>query len=126
VKRTARVIVSDGRGHFLAILQGDRKRRVAFPGGHVEPGESPSEAARRELLEETGLRVLQLQQLGRVVDDKREAFVFSAVAEGVPRRSAEGAILWVRPESFLQGHYGEFSRHALALWDRAYGDRSAG
>lgn len=28
-----------------------------MPGGHVDPGETPAEAARREVLEETGLRV---------------------------------------------------------------------
>lgn len=114
-------MVADGRGHFLAILQGDRKRRVAFPGGHVEAGEAPADAAQRELFEETGLRAIRLDALGKIVDDKRETFLFAAIAEGIPRRSAEGAILWARPESFLHGHYGEFSAHALALWSRAFG-----
>ena len=31
--------------------------KVVAPGGHVEPGESPAEAAAREVKEETGMRV---------------------------------------------------------------------
>lgn len=34
--------------------------------GHVEPGETPAEAARRELLEETGLAAERLYNLSRV------------------------------------------------------------
>lgn len=50
------VVVRDGE-RFLLVRRGRPPARgqYAFPGGRVEAGESEEEAARRELLEETGL-----------------------------------------------------------------------
>lgn|GEM_PF-1296698 len=49
---------------FVFAFQGERllfadlvRRGLEIPGGHVEPGESPAEAARREVLEEAGARL---------------------------------------------------------------------
>lgn len=110
MKKIARVVVPDGRGRFLAILQGHKKRKVAFPGGHLEVGETPAEAAARELWEETSLRALRLTPLCQVQGDGRLTYVFEAVAEGVPASSREGTVAWRSVDEFLNGAYGEFSR----------------
>jgi ADP-ribose pyrophosphatase len=45
------------------------KYTVELPSGHLEPGEDPAEAARRELLEETGYAVDAVHFLGSLTTD---------------------------------------------------------
>lgn len=56
-------------GQVVMVRQyrhGARKDTLEVPGGMVDPGERPAEAAARELLEETGYRAGQIERLGSV------------------------------------------------------------
>lgn len=69
-ERVRASVVCIARGRLLCVRLRDPKSGVARlfpPGGAIEPGESPSAAAERETLEETGLRVTTAAQRGQVV-----------------------------------------------------------
>jgi 8-oxo-dGTP pyrophosphatase MutT (NUDIX family) len=60
----------DGTGEWrLGLIRHPLFRRPMIPGGHVEPWETPPEAALREVREETGLEVRLLRAPGATVPD---------------------------------------------------------
>ena len=50
-------VVLEREGDSLWVLLILSRQGWSFPKGHAEPGETPREAAEREILEETGVRV---------------------------------------------------------------------
>jgi 8-oxo-dGTP pyrophosphatase MutT (NUDIX family) len=61
---TAFVIVRDG---LDIVLANNRRRGVEAPGGHIEPGETPEQAAVRECFEETGCEITDLKPVGHLM-----------------------------------------------------------
>lgn len=63
---TGSAVVSDGAGRVIL----HRHKRLGIwlqPGGHVDPGEPPQDAALRETFEETGLRATHPDGIPRLV-----------------------------------------------------------
>lgn len=99
---TTLCMLEDGNGN---ILVEDRKDPdwpgICFPGGHVEPGESFTKAAVREMQEETGLTVLNprlcgVKQFQTNSDARYVVFFYKATRwTGVIQSSDEGEVFWI-------------------------------
>lgn len=92
------------------ILDGDRlllkkatrgisRGKWNCPGGCMEPGESPEDAARREVYEETGLRINELFYHGQLHlhytgQDVLMHLFSTRNFDGTPRSSEEGEVRW--------------------------------
>jgi ADP-ribose pyrophosphatase len=85
---TAAVLALTSDGHVVLVREfrpGPEESLLELPGGAVSPGEAPFEAARRELLEETGYEG-DLRPAGSIVDcaystRRRHSFVATAAKQ---------------------------------------------
>ena len=83
---------------------------LTFPGGHVEPGETVVASVIREVQEETGLTVSNLQNCGYIQwynpIKQSQYFVFlfkTNTFSGELTGSVEGSVKWMTLEEMLSG-----------------------
>lgn len=94
-------MIEDDAGNVVVQQRSSKKwPGIAFPGGHVEPGESFVDSTIREVWEETGLKVSQLKLCGMEnwVEDGVRQVVFlykTHTFEGELTSSEEGKVWWM-------------------------------
>jgi 8-oxo-dGTP diphosphatase len=104
---TVDIIISMGGSGIVLIERKNPPFGWALPGGFVDYGESLETAARREALEETGLRLQDLRQFRAYSDPARDprhhtvSVVFTAVGIGEPRAADDARNLAVFPAGSL-------------------------
>jgi ADP-ribose pyrophosphatase YjhB (NUDIX family) len=99
------------------------RKQWTFPGGHMARGETPEEAIRREVLEEVGLHLHQLQRLGEfdaTIDYKHDHIAaFAGVSRDRQVSIDIAEILearWFHPEDLPA--LATTAARILAMWQR--------
>lgn len=106
----AAVIEREGRLLICQRRKGDRfPLKWEFPGGKVEPGESPEGALKRELQEELGVTLRRSREIARAeqtypeLREPREIRFFAAdIGSDEVRPLVFEKILWVQPKELAQ------------------------
>ena len=100
---------------------------IAFPGGHIENGESIYDGAVREIREETGYTIQNLQSSGVVYweeENDHKYFVFLFVTNEffgeMIAETEEGPILWVDPEELQNMKLSSNMDKYLKMFSGAY------
>jgi 8-oxo-dGTP diphosphatase len=114
------VVLQNAKGLILAV---NGPKGIGFPGGKGETGESPWQAARRELTEETGLSIKVPAQIGKLVADNGVMTYWFATSRwsGELTSSEEGEACWLPPEDLCEGprvRFPRFNREVLKSLDQ--------
>ena len=114
------VFVMSNDGKVLAVSRKDDPNDFGMPGGKVDKGETPAEAAAREFKEETGLRASNLRQVFQHYDGGHCTHTFCGDVGGQIDTDEGGIVRWVDPLILIdQSRFVDYNRRLFAVLDLA-------
>lgn len=121
---TVMVRVENEERQVLAVDRVKSWQGLTFPGGHVEAQESFFDCARREVEEETGIRITDLSLTGVIHwsnRDQAERYLVLCIraraAGGALKDSSEGRALWLSSADLLTAALSPGFAGQLALFE---------
>ena len=124
------VVVTNFEGSILLLQHSYGPKVWALPGGGIERGETPEQAARREVREELRIDLDGLIDLGTIEEElsgsPHTAHLFEGVASTGPRPDKREVV----EAKFFPGHslpepQGDSTRRHLSIWRERRTQRSA-
>ncbi len=116
------VINSEGKILLVRLKKGNFAGALCIPGGGVQPGELSHEAARREVLEETGIDVKNkfvpfgfCELMSDKINQHKIVMLLHTQAEGVPKETDEGSAGWYDYEE-AEPDLLAFAKEAIRIW----------
>jgi len=103
-KERAVCVCFDGPRVLLMRRLKEGRRYTVLPGGGIEPGETPAQAAVRELAEETGLVATVTGELATVDhDDRRAHYLLMEALPGEPTLAGPEAVAETEDNRYWPG-----------------------
>lgn len=124
IKLNANAIITNKEGKFLLVKLkgGNFAGGLCIPGGGVNWGELSHVAARREVLEETGIEVNNpfvpygfCELRSDAINQHKIVMLLHSTGEGIPKETEEGIAGWYTYEE-AETDMLAFSKEAIRIW----------
>jgi 8-oxo-dGTP pyrophosphatase MutT (NUDIX family) len=129
MKEAVCLVTQNAEGKYLSVSRWNDYSKFGLPGGKVDPGETPMQAAARELKEETGYLAGDLTLIDTRDYNNERVYCYKVILAGTPLSNeelianGEGIMAWVDFSVLCEGPFGDYNSVVLKEYAEATSSR---